>query len=96
MKKLNQIILLLQNTKAFLKSKYGLKNLALFGSQARGESTPLSDVDLLVEVESPIGLELVLLGDELENILGIKVDVVTPCAIKASMFESLKPDLMCV
>lgn len=93
MKSLAEIKQVLQSHKKMLSAKYGLTNIAIFGSASRGESTELSDIDLLVEFEKPIGLDFVLLGDELEEILGVKVDIVTPSAIKPKMLENIKRDL---
>jgi predicted nucleotidyltransferase len=58
--------------------KYGVKRASLFGSVARGESTKNSDIDLLVEL--PEGSSLFELGGlkmELEELLGLKVDILT-------------------
>lgn len=96
MKDLSEIKRLLQLNKNKLAAKYSLKNLALFGSFTRDEATEQSDLDILVEFEKPIGLDFVLLADELEEILGVKVDVVTPDAIKPKMFEYIKRDLQYV
>lgn len=60
--------------------KYGINYLGLFGSMARGEETPKSDVDLLVKFKknSKLGLfELENLREELEHKFGKKVDLVT-------------------
>lgn len=54
-------------------------SVRVFGSAARGEDTELSDLDLLVEV--PKGttlLDMVGLQQQLEDALGLKVDLVTP------------------
>jgi predicted nucleotidyltransferase len=69
---------------AELAQKYGVRSLALFGSVARDESGPESDVDLLVEFDRPVGyFGLFALQDHLESLFGCKVDLGTP--------ESLKP-----
>jgi uncharacterized protein len=96
MKSISEIKLLLQSNKQHLINKYNLKSIALFGSFARDEATVNSDVDILVEFEKPIGLDFVLLADELEEILDVKVDLVTPGAIKPKMFEYIKRDLLYV
>jgi len=96
MKSISEIKLLLQSNKQYLIKKYNLKSLALFGSFARNEATENSDIDILVEFDIPIGLDFVLLADELEEILGVKVDLVTPDAIKPKMFEYIKRDLLYV
>jgi predicted nucleotidyltransferase len=66
--------------------KLGVKSLALFGSAARGEAGPGSDVDLLVEFSRPVGLlEFIRLKQVLEGILECEVDLVTPDALRESM-----------
>ncbi len=96
MKNINEIKLLLQQNKADLINRYNLKSIALFGSITRNEATNKSDVDILVEFDKPIGLDFVLLADELETILGVKVDLVTTNALKPKMFEYIKQDLQYV
>ncbi len=96
MKNINEIKEILQKNKVDLMMRYNLKSLALFGSFARDEATEKSDIDILVEFDKPIGLDFVLLADELEEILGVKVDLVTPNAIKPKMFEYIKRDLLYV
>jgi uncharacterized protein len=62
-----------------LASKYGARNVRLFGSRARGEAGPDSDVDFLVEMEP--GRSLLDLGRllmDLQDLLGCRVDVVEP------------------
>lgn len=67
-------------------SKFGVKHLILFGSVARDEAQPDSDVDLLVEFDRPVGLLVFAdLHNYLEEILGCSVDLGT--------FDSLKPHL---
>jgi len=65
-----------------LVQRYHIHRLALFGSAARGELKPDSDIDLLVEFEkgySPSLGGMVTLNDELSNLFGgRKVDVATP------------------
>lgn len=57
---------------------HGALNVRLFGSVRRGESNSSSDLDLLVDMsEGRSLLDLVALGDELEEALGVEVDVVT-------------------
>lgn len=69
----------------------GVKSLALFGSSARDEARPGSDVDLLVEFSRPVGLfEFVRLKLVLEEILERRVDLVTPDALR----ESIKAEIL--
>jgi predicted nucleotidyltransferase len=65
---------------------YGVKRIALFGSMARGEETPKSDIDILVDFEEPrrrpLGLfEWGKLEDELRKRLGRKVDLISATAL---------------
>jgi predicted nucleotidyltransferase len=57
---------------------YGAKNIRVFGSAARGEGGPASDVDLLVDMEKGRNLlDLVGFWQDLEELLGCRVDVIT-------------------
>jgi len=68
----------------------GVKSLALFGSAVRDEAGPGSDVDLLVEFSQPVGIfEFLDLQEYLERILGRRVDLVTPDALKRQMREQI-------
>lgn len=61
---------------------HGARNVRVFGSAARGETTPDSDVDMLVEWEPGRSLlDHVALMQDLEDLLGVKVDVVTSDAL---------------
>lgn len=61
-----------------LGKKYGIRNLRVFGSVARGQATPDSDVDFLVEVEpGRTYLDLGAFLMDMQDLLGRKVDVVT-------------------
>ena len=58
-------------------------NVQVFGSVARGDDTPGSDVDLLVEFLPPLSLlTRVGLIEDLESELGVSVDVSTPTGLK--------------
>jgi predicted nucleotidyltransferase len=59
------------------------KLIAVFGSYARGEGSPSSDLDVLVHFEASLGLiKLVELQQELSDALGIPVDLVTRNSLK--------------
>lgn len=55
----------------------GLSRVRVFGSHARDEGRPDSDIDLLVDVSRPMGLEFFAIEAELSVRLGRKVDLVT-------------------
>ena len=71
------ILQILQRELPYLKEKYGVKQIALFGSFAKGNQSKASDVDLLVKVERPLGFEFIDLAYYLEEVLGRKVDLAT-------------------
>ncbi len=64
----------------------GVKRVWLFGSVARGEDTPNSDVDILVELKPigqrpPLGLKWFGLEDDLRQAIGRNVDLVSESAL---------------
>ncbi len=66
---------------------------ALFGSVARGEDRPDSDVDVLVRVKRPYGLvQFISLKHRLEDVLNRPVDVVEYDAIKPAFAQSILKD----
>ncbi len=57
---------------------HGARNVRVFGSMARGDAGPLSDMDLLVDMEPGRGLfDLIGFWQDTEEFLGCKVDVIT-------------------
>ncbi len=63
-------------------AKYGAHDVRVFGSRARGEGRPDSDLDLLIRLEpGRTLLDIVAIKQDLEDLLGCKVDVVTEQAI---------------
>ncbi|MBI5528391.1 MAG: nucleotidyltransferase family protein [Deltaproteobacteria bacterium] len=83
----NDILRTIDEHKGELASR-GVKSLSIFGSYARGEERPESDVDILVEFAVPVGLfEFIRLKRYLERILGVEVDLVTRDALKTGIKE---------
>jgi len=65
--------------------RYGVKELSVFGSAARGEMSPESDIDLMVEFEPGVRVGLVkfeTLAEELQALAGRRVDLVTKRGLK--------------
>jgi predicted nucleotidyltransferase len=91
------ILAILKKAKPSLEKKYGLKELALFGSYSRNTAvTNKSDVDVMVDFNQPLGLAFVDLADELEQLLQMKVDLVSRGGIKPKYFSVIEPDLIYV
>jgi uncharacterized protein len=88
------IISTLQYNLNFLKAKYPLKSIGLFGSYSRDEQTEFSDIDLIVSFTRPVGMELIDLSFELEDILKKKIDLVSTKGIKPKYFDLIKKDIL--
>ena len=73
-----QALAFLRDHKAILKQRFGVADIALFGSTARGEATAHSDMDILVRFDGPatskryFGLQVYL-----EDLTGLSIDLVT-------------------
>lgn len=90
---LSEIKETLKSHKSRLSSKYGLNNIAIFGSYGRGQQTKDSDVDILVDFNKPIGIEFIDLADELERLLKIKVDLVSKNGVKPDYLKQIETEL---
>ncbi|MCU0785609.1 MAG: nucleotidyltransferase family protein [Verrucomicrobia bacterium] len=78
-----EILRLLRQHKQQLMATYRLARLELFGSCVRGDQTSASDVDILVEYETPPGLfDFVRLKAALAGLLGVEVDLVMKDALR--------------
>lgn len=86
----------LQLLKPQLLKKYPIARLGIFGSVARNEQQPESDLDVLVEFSGPVGMEFIALAEELESSLLCKVDLVSRNGIKDRYFRAIQPDLLYV
>ena len=75
-----------------LAAQYGVKRLYLFGSYARGEAKPPSDIDFYIEKGSVEGLQLVSLQLDLEKALGKTVDLLTTTGMDETFREEIQPD----
>jgi uncharacterized protein len=76
--------------------KYNPLKIGIFGSFARGDNKKGSDLDILVEFKESLSLlNLIKLENDLSEILGIKVDLVTTGALKNKRIKkSIKKDLI--
>jgi predicted nucleotidyltransferase len=93
---ISEIISKLREHKHDLSNRYSLESIAVFGSYARGEQRPESDIDILVDINGDIGIEFIDLADEFENLFEQKVDLVSRGGIKPRYFEFIKSDLVYV
>jgi hypothetical protein len=73
--------------------KEGAIKVAIFGSYARGEERPESDIDVLVEFSETKGLlTMVRIERGLSEFLGIKVDLLTEGSISPYLIEGIKTE----
>lgn len=86
----------LKKGKDDLGDAYKVKRMALFGSWSREDNQPDSDVDVLVEVDPTIGLGFVELADLLEEIVGLRVDLVSQRGIKPGFWKEIEQELIYV
>jgi predicted nucleotidyltransferase len=91
MRSRNEILDLLTVHREELRREFGVESLALFGSAARNEALPASDIDILVDIPGPITLfGLAALRLHLEEILGVdRVDVVMRDAIYPPLRDAI-------
>jgi hypothetical protein len=96
MKSLTEIQRTLASHKQMLYEKYPIESLAIFGSYARKEQNDQSDLDLMVEFKAKIGIRFIDLADDIERIIGIKVDLVSKNGIKQKYLNAIQSDLIYV
>jgi uncharacterized protein len=76
-----------------LARRHGARNMRVFGSTARGEAGPESDVDLLVDMEpGRTLLDLVALRREASALLGVDVDIATPEMLREAVLREAQRD----
>ena len=96
MKSLEEVKRIINIYRKELEEKFKVKSIAIFGSYARREQTPQSDIDIIVEFKEPVGMLFIHLADFLEEILGIKVDLLTHEAIKKNRIKYINEKLIYV
>ena len=93
---LQNILQILRKHKPELQRKYPISRLGVFGSYARGEATEKSDIDIAVEINGPMGLNFIAMADEIEELFGIKTDVVPKRSIKPQYLPYVEKDIVYV
>lgn len=85
----NEILEKLRELKPILSEEYAVKEIGIFGSFANNEASDESDIDVLVELQRPIGWNFFTLQIYLEGIFGRKVDLVTKNALKEQIKDRI-------
>jgi predicted nucleotidyltransferase len=71
-------------------ARHNGQSIAIFGSVARGDERPGSDIDFLVELAPGARpFEILSIGAELEEVLGVKVDVGTPDSLRERLRDEV-------
>jgi predicted nucleotidyltransferase len=85
----NDILEKLRELKPILSRDYSVKEIGLFGSYESDSATDDSDIDLLIELDKPIGWKFFSLEIYLEKIFGCKIDLVTKSALRERLKEEI-------
>jgi len=85
----NDILDKLSELKPMLIKDYSVKKIGLFGSFSDNSFSDESDIDILIELEKPIGWKFFTLEIYLEKTFGRKIDLVTKSALKEEIKESI-------
>jgi hypothetical protein len=93
---LAEILAALRRERARLFQRYALTSMAVFGSTARNENLTDSDVDIMVEFDTTQDYDFLELAEELERMLGRKVDLTTRKAVRPWYMEHIERDLQYV
>lgn len=88
------IVDLLQENYPHLVAEYGVARIGLFGSYVNGQPSETSDIDLIVEFERPIGFRFVEFAEFMEQILGRKVDILTPTGVRGIRIPQVAKNIL--
>jgi predicted nucleotidyltransferase len=94
MKTKAEVLEILEKDFSYLKKAFHVEKVGLFGSYARGEQAEESDLDLMIEFEkTPDFLELSDLEEHLSDLVGFKVEIVTPGGLKNRVKHNIMKDM---
>ncbi|MYD65240.1 MAG: nucleotidyltransferase family protein [Chloroflexi bacterium] len=90
----DEALAILREHKPVLAERFGVVELALFGSTARDEAGPDSDIDVLVTLRGPLGWRSGYSGvlHYLEDLLGPRVDLVVDADVRAELRPYIEAD----
>ncbi|AKG92150.1 putative nucleotidyltransferase [Geoglobus ahangari] len=97
MKTLEEIISILKKHRDEIKREFKAEIIGVFGSYARGEGKPDSDIDILVRfMEGATVFDLVGLAEYLEEKLGVRVDIVSERALRPELKDRILKEVVIV
>lgn len=92
MKTKNEILQYIRSSKTRYITDYGIKRIGLFGSFVRNEASVTSDVDILVDMPEPTFDKYMDLKFDLEDQLGLAVDLVLVDTIKERIRQNIEDE----
>ncbi|MBL0129020.1 MAG: nucleotidyltransferase family protein [Flavobacteriales bacterium] len=93
MSTLQDILASLRSERERLFAKHALTSMAVFGSAARDEQRPDSDVDIMVEFDTSKDYDFLELAEDLQKLLKRKVDLVVRKGVRPWYMETIERDL---
>jgi predicted nucleotidyltransferase len=87
MKDLASIKQVLTDIKPELQRRFHVRAIGVFGSYARGDQQPDSDIDIIVDFSQQVGIEFIDLADFIEGKLANRVDLVSPEGHQTTIFK---------
>ena len=97
MRTFEEIKTIIADHKGELRRRYGVAELGAFGSYVTGDQKAASDLDILVEFEKTPGLfSFMEMEEYLENLLGIKVDLVSKKALQPGIGQAILKELVVI
>jgi predicted nucleotidyltransferase len=97
MKSLSEIQAILREHAPELRERYGITNLAVFGSVVRGEAREESDIDILADFQRSIGLlALCSAENRLIDLLGAEVDLIPRDGVRPELKERIYAEAVAV
>lgn len=96
MTELYSIQQILTRLKPELARKFFVNSIGLFGSVVRGDFSPGSDVDIIVDFSKPVGVEFIDLADYIEARLKKRVDLVSKKGLKPKYLQQIQSEIIYV
>ncbi|WP_290596667.1 MULTISPECIES: nucleotidyltransferase family protein [unclassified Archaeoglobus] len=94
---LEEVIKRIKENENLLKERFKVREIGVFGSVTRREKK-VNDIDVIVEFSEPVGWEIVDLKEFLEDLLGVKVDLLTKKGVmsKPAFWRSIEKEIVYV
>ena len=94
MKTRQEIFEILSKHLPAIRNEYHVERIGVFGSSIRNEQTPSSDIDILVDFSTAIGMvKFIQLENNLQTLLGAKVDLVSSQALKKYIGQQIMSEV---